>query len=200
MKDFDWQHLLIKYKQLVKPNFTVLEIGASNMSRTKDLSLYCKKIIGIEYNKDRLPKESSNIKYLLGDWQQLNKIVKPNSIDLAISSHTIEHIPNDIQALNQLYQVLKPKSVAIITTPNRKRLIRSLVEIFTPEKKFPCWEHVREYIESDLIKLIKKTNFTNYKIIPVVFGFHFWKIRLCSIHVPNMFRKYANSWEIILKK
>lgn len=200
MKDYDWQHLLKTYKSLVKPEFTVLEIGASNKNRTQDLGRFCKKIIGIEYQKDRLPKNQKNIAYQLGDWQKLNQIIKPNSIDLAVSSHTLEHIPNDLLALDQLNLVLKPNGYAIITTPNRKRLIRSIIEIFTPERKFPYWEHIREYTELDLIKLIKKTKFKKFKIIPTVFGFHLWKIRLCSTSVPNIFRKYANCWEITLQK
>lgn len=200
MKDYDWNHLLATYKRKVKPNFIVLEIGASNTNRTKDLSKFCKKLIGVEYFDKRLPIKNKNIKYILGDWQKLDKILKPNSIDLAISSHTIEHIPNDIEALNQLYQVLKPNKYAIITTPNRKRLARSIIETFTPERQFPYWEHIREYTESDLTSLIKKTNFKKYKITPVVIGFHFWKIRLCQTKVPKIFRKYANSWEILLQK
>lgn len=200
MKDYDWQHLLKKYQQIVKPKFTVLEIGASNKSRTKDLSLYCQNLIGVEYYKKRLPKNNNNIRYLLGDWQKLNQIIKPNSVDLAISSHTIEHIPDDSEALRQLYRVLKSGSYAILTTPNRKRLSRFLIELFTSEKKFPNWEHVREYTEIDLIKLIKKSDFKNFIIEPIIFGFHFWKIRICTTKVPLIFKKYANCWEITLKK
>jgi ubiquinone/menaquinone biosynthesis C-methylase UbiE len=200
MKDYDWLHLLKTYKKLVKPNFTILEIGASTPSRTKDLSKFCKKVIGIEYHKNRLLKKNENIEYILGDWQKLNKILKANSIDLAVSSHTIEHIPNDVKALNQLYRVLKLNKHSIITTPNRKRLTRSIIEIFKPERQFPYWEHIREYTESDLIKLIKKTKFKKFKITPIVIGLHFWKIRICYTKVPKVFKNYANSWEVILTK
>lgn len=200
MTDYSWNHLLLTYKNLVKPNYLVLEIGASTLSKTIDLSKYCKKIIGVEYQKKRLLKDIDNIKYFLGDWQKLNKIIKPNSIDLAVSNHTIEHIPDDKKALNQLYEVLKKNKYAIISTPNRKRLTRVLIELITPERKFPYWEHIREYTESDLVKLIKSTKFKNFKITPVVIGFHFGKIRICLTKVPNMLKKYANFWEIVLKK
>jgi ubiquinone/menaquinone biosynthesis C-methylase UbiE len=200
MKDYDWNHLVKTYQKFVKPNFTVLEIGASTSSRTEELSLFCKEIIGIEYNKNRLLNNTKNIKYFLGDWQRLDKILKPNSIDLAISSHTIEHIPNDVKAINQLHKVLKSNRYAIITTPNRQRLTRSIIETFTGKRKFPYWEHIREYSESDLIKLIKKTKFKKFHITPVIIGLHFWKIRICNTKVPPIFKKYANCWEIILEK
>lgn len=188
------------YKKLVKQNYLVLEIGASTIDRTRDLSKLCKKIIGVEYQKKRLPCNHGNIEYTLGDWQKLDKIIKPNTVDLAISSHTLEHIPNDKKAINQLYKVLKPNKYAIITTPNRKRLIRVIIEFFTSERKFPHWEHIREYTELDLEKLIKSTNFKKFTITPVVIGFHFQNIKICFTKVPNILKKYANCWEIILKK
>lgn len=200
MKDYCWNHLLTTYKKLVKPNFIVLEIGSSTKYKTKDLSKYCKKIIGIEFLKERIPKDFDKVSYLQGDWQKLTKKIKPNSIDMAISSHVIEHISNDLNALNELYTVLKPNSCAIINTPNRKRLIRRIIEIFTSEKQFPYLEHVREYTETDLIELISKSKFTKYKITPLVFGIHAGNIRLCFKKVPAKFRDLANFWEIILYK
>jgi ubiquinone/menaquinone biosynthesis C-methylase UbiE len=200
MKNYDWDHLLEKYKKLVKLNFTVLEIGASTINRTNDLAKYCQKVIGIEYFNERLPQSHDNIYYKLGDWQKLTKIIPPNSIDLAVSSHVIEHISDDIKALNELYIVLKPKSFAILNTPNRKRLTRQVIELFTGERKFPYWEHVREYTEEDLIKLISKSNFKKYQIVPVVFGIHGGNFKIYLKNVPKHFRKFSNFWEIVLQK
>jgi ubiquinone/menaquinone biosynthesis C-methylase UbiE len=200
MKNYDWNHLLETYKKIVKLNFAVLEIGASTTNRTNDLAKYCQKIIGIEYFSERLPQDHNNIYYKLGDWQKLTKIIPPNSIDLAISSHVIEHIPDDVKALNELYIVLKPNSCAILNTPNRRRLTRQVIELFTGERKFPYWEHVREYTEEDLIKLISKSNFKKYQIIPVVFGIHGGTFKIYLKNVPKYFRKLSNFWEIILQK
>jgi len=200
MKNYDWIHLTKTYKNIVKPNFTVLEIGASNINRTNEIAKYCKKLIGVEYLKARLLKNHNNIQYRLGDWQKLTKTISKNSIDLAISSHTIEHIPNDIKALNELHSVLKPESFAILNTPNRKRLVRQIIELFTGEKKFPYWEHIREYTEHDLIELIKKTKFKKYKITPVCLGIHGGNFKIYLKKVPKPFRKFSNFWEITLKK
>jgi len=200
MKNYDWNHLLNTYKKIVKPSFVVLEIGASTKERTNDLVPFCKKIIGIEYNKKRLLKNSKNIEYLLGDWQKLSKILKPNSIDLAISSHVIEHVSDDIKALNELYSVLKPNSCAIINTPNRERLTRKIIEVFTGKRKFPYWEHVREYTESDLVSLISKSKFKKYKITALVFGIHGANVNFYLKKAPKFLRKLSNFWEIVLYK
>lgn len=198
---YDWEHLKQSYFKYINSKSTVLEIGASTVEKTKEISRKVKKVIGVEYYKNRLPKDFSNIEYRLGDWQKLTKIVKCNSIDVAISSHVIEHVPNDLKAINELYLVLKKSGVAIINTPNRQRLVRRIIEIFTGPKKFPDWEHVREYTYNDLIKLLNKSKFKKWTITPVVLGLHtgtYFKLYLKK--VPKTFVDYANYWEVELKK
>lgn len=119
---------------------------------------------------------------------------------MAVSSHVLEHIPDDAKAINELYTILKPGGVALLNTPNRKRLVRAVIEIFTGEKKFPFWEHQREYTEDDLLCLLKASRFRKFQILPVVFGIHggpiFWYLE----SAPRPFRKLANFWEIHLFK
>jgi len=197
---YDWESLLHSYKKYVKKTDTTLEIGASTMGRTASLAKRCKKLIGVELMPERKPRNSSNIEYIVGDWQQLSDVVRPNSIDIAVSSHVIEHVQYDLKSLNELYKVLKPGTVALINTPNRKRLIRYLIEMFTEERLFPYAEHIREYIETDLITLIKKSHFKSYKIIPVVFGIHAGPIYIYTESVPKPLRSLAQFWEIHLFK
>jgi len=198
---YDWIHILDSYIKFVKRNHIVLELGASNKARTLDLSKHCKKVIGIEYSPERTPKSFKNIKYITGNWQKLTEFIPKESIDIAISSHVIEHVSDDLKAVNELYAVLKPGGIAIMNTPNRKRLTRAIIELFTGERKFPHWEHVREYTKNDLRNLLLKSAFkNNFKIIPVVFGVHGWSIRIYFKKPPKIFRKWANFWEIHLVK
>lgn len=89
-----------------------------------------------------------------------------------MASHVIEHIPDDLKAINELYAVLRPWGIAIISTPNRKRLVRAVIEVFTGDRKFPYWEHVREYTENDILGLLNRSLFENFKVVPVSFGIH----------------------------
>ena len=196
---YDWIQLLKTYKTAVNQNNLVIEIGASNKKRTKQLAKYCQKLTGVEYYKKRILKSFDNIKYVQGDWQNLKKI-KSDSFDILVSSHTIEHIKNDLKAINETYRVLKTPGVALITTPNRNRLIRVLLEFFTGKRKFPHHEHQREYSYHDLQILLSKSNFKNYQIIPLAFGIHAWKIKLYSKKIPKKNEKYACYWLIKLKK
>jgi hypothetical protein len=75
--------------------------------------------------------------------------------------------------VRRLDKVLKPGVMALLNTPNRKRLSRSLVEIFSGEREFPWWEHLREYTEEDFVYMKK---------------------------VPDTLRRFANYWETHLFK
>lgn len=199
--DYDWQHLKETFLKYTKKSSIVLEIGASNVKRTKEIASKVKKVIGVEYRPDRLPVNFANISYRLGDWQNLSKVITPNSIDQAFSSHVIEHVPDDLKAINELYLVLKPKGIAVINTPNRQRLTRKIVEIFTGPRKFPFWEHVREYSYSDLVTLLNVSKFSKWTITPIVLGFHAGgNFKLYSTSVPKILINFSNYWEILLIK
>jgi SAM-dependent methyltransferase len=197
---YDWVSILDSYKKMVKKTDIVLEIGASNLNNTKQLAKYCKQLIGVELIPERTPKNFENVKYKVGDWQKLSEFIKADSIDIAVSTHVIEHVSDDLQAINELYTVLKSGGIALLNTPNRKRLTRTIIEFFTGKRKFPYKEHQREYTEKDLVKLIKKSKFQKYKIIPVVFGLHAGPVYIYKEEVPKLSRQLANFWEIHLYK
>lgn len=199
--DFCWYHLFNSYKNYVKPDSVVLEIGASTINKTRDLSYCCRRVIGIEKYKSRKPSNFNNVKYVLGDWQNLSTIIQPETIDIIVSSHTIEHVEHDLEAINQLYAVLKPGGVALLNTPNRKRLGAIVQEFFTGKRKFPCGEHIREYTIHDLKDLLNRSFFRgSFKIVPVAFGFHAGFLHLYTKNVSGFLKEFSIFWEIHLFK
>ncbi|MBX2967392.1 MAG: class I SAM-dependent methyltransferase [Cyclobacteriaceae bacterium] len=64
-----------------------------------------------------------------------------NSFDCVVSFQVIEHIKNDRFYLQEIYRVLRPGGVALITTPNRKMSL----------SRNP-W-HIREYLVDELQRL-----------------------------------------------
>jgi ubiquinone/menaquinone biosynthesis C-methylase UbiE len=198
---YDWRHLLAECERYVSKSAVALEIGASTPSRTAAVAGLCDRVIAIEYFRERIPPVSPpNVTYIQGDWQSLSDVVEPDSIDIAFSTHVIEHIPDDERALNELYAVLRPGGVAIINTPNRKRLTRAVAEVFTGERKFPWWEHIREYTESDLIELVMRTKFRRYHVEPVAVGVQGGPFWIYSTTVPRILRRFATFWELHLFK
>jgi SAM-dependent methyltransferase len=199
-RDYDWEHLYQSFLAVVRSDDVVLEIGASNPHRTQALARHCRELIGVELFPERVLPSQGNIRYVQGDWQNLSSIVPAASINLAISSHVIEHVPDDLAALRETYAVLRPGGRAIFNTPNRKRFTRALIEALQGERRFPWWEHVREYVERDLVALIGKTHFTAFRIQPVVFGLHGGPLYAYSPSVPPSVRRWANFWEVQLTK
>lgn len=196
---YDWEHISDALFPRISAASTVLEIGASVPARTREIARRCGRVIGVEYFPDRVPQVAdSNVSYVVGDWQSLSSVVKPLSVDAAISSHVIEHVPDDLAALNELYAVLKPGGFAVINTPNRKRLVRSIIELFTGERKFPWWEHVREYTETDLTGLLERSQFSRYEIVPVGLGIQGGPVHIYTTSIPRFVRRFATFWEIRL--
>jgi 2-polyprenyl-3-methyl-5-hydroxy-6-metoxy-1,4-benzoquinol methylase len=70
--------------------------------------------------------------------------IDDNSFDTIISFQVIEHIENDELFLKEIYRVLKPGGLAMLTTPNRKMSLT----------RNP-W-HIREYLPEELEALAAK--------------------------------------------
>ncbi len=71
-----------------------------------------------------------------------------NRFDLIYCSHVLEHIPDDRQAMRELFRVLAPGGMAIIQVPERGEHTFEDAGITTPderERAFGQWDHVRWY-------------------------------------------------------
>lgn len=92
------------------------------------------------YYYDRLTKEL--------DITKLN--MEDNTFDIVICNHVLEHIPNDQDAINEIYRVLKPGGWALLQVPISATLEKTY-EDFTintnkeREKHFGQFDHVRIY-------------------------------------------------------
>ena len=83
---YDWHHLLNNYKKIVCLQDYVLEIGCSNLEKTKQLAAYCNQLIGLEKDKSSMPRKleygNLNIKTINGDWHNLTRIFNNCKFDL----------------------------------------------------------------------------------------------------------------------
>lgn len=205
-KCYDWQHLIKTYESIVGPEMLVVEIGSSSPKRTIDLAKSCKKLVGIEKILKRIPENlkllDHNIEIVKADWQGLSKVISFNSVDIIVASHVIEHVTNDVKCLNDTFRVLKKGGYFLFNTPNRKRLARSIIELFTGDRKFPHWEHMREYTRADLERLINNSDFSykKAKITGIVLGMPVMKKKLYIKKAPSFLDRFSNYWEILIQK
>ncbi|MGC4102965.1 class I SAM-dependent methyltransferase [Ferruginibacter sp.] len=95
-----------------------------------------------------------------------------NSFDLVIGNHILEHIPNDIKAMQEIRRVLKPGGRAILQVPYSASILTTIEEpgINDPERQsalFGQKDHVRIYLLQDYIDRLQQCGFkvtvTGYK-------------------------------------
>jgi len=68
--------------------------------------------------------------------------------DLIYCSHVLEHVPDDRQAMRELFRVLAPGGIAIVQVPEKGATTYEDPNIDTPEGRadaFGQWDHVRWY-------------------------------------------------------
>ena len=99
----------------------------------------------------------SHVDYLSADLSDPGAMVKmditdiqypDNTFDLIYCSHVLEHIPNDRQAMRELYRVLKPNGFALLMVPiTRKETFEdpSVTDPAMRTKLFGQADHVRHY-------------------------------------------------------
>ena len=91
-----------------------------------------------------------------------------NSYDLILCNHVLEHIPNDLKAMKELYRVLKPRGTAILQVPleeDRENTFEddSITDQQERTRIFGQYDHVRVYGQ-DYYNRLQKAGF---KVTPV---------------------------------
>lgn len=197
---YDWEYLMEKYQSIVRKDMTVVEIGSSNLQKTLELAKYCRKLIGIEIDKNKIFNPGGNIEIINADCQDLTSIFEEANIDIVVSSHVIEHIDDDLKALNETYRVLKKGGCLLLITPNNTRLTKYVARLLHMEKFIIYKEHLREYSDKDIHDLIAKSKFKDYVIKGIVLGLHSGRFMFYFKKCPRIFRKLANFWIVQLVK
>ncbi|MEM1169040.1 MAG: methyltransferase domain-containing protein [Cyanobacteria bacterium P01_H01_bin.35] len=92
-----------------------------------------------------------------------------NNFDLLIACDVLEHVPDHIKAMQEIYRVLAPGGFAILTVPQKDNLETtfedpSIVDPKEREKIFGQIDHLRIYGD-DFSSLLEKS--TNFKITVV---------------------------------
>lgn len=112
--------------------------------------------------------KDDRVRLILGDASKIP--FKKNSFDKVVMSEVIEHVEDEGRVLSEIYRVLKPKGILVLTTCNINYPLLwdpvnwILQHFFNTHIKSGFWagiwnQHMRLYKKSDLNKLLKKTLF-----------------------------------------
>ncbi len=96
--------------------------------------------------------------------------LKDNTYDIIFCNHVLEHIPEDYQAMKELYRVMKPNGWAILQVPISTVLKEtyedeSITSEKEREKHFGQFDHVRIYA-ADYTKRLEAAGFEVEEILP----------------------------------
>lgn len=139
---------------------SILEIGCGSGYGTNLLSKNAEKIIGLDVDKstvERVSKRYNSKNCFFELYDGIRIPYADESFDVAVSFQVIEHIKNDKNIIKEIWRILKPGGIMIMTTPNR--VFRLIGEGQKPTNKF----HIREYSPMEFEGLLK-TNFLNVKV------------------------------------
>lgn len=89
---------------------------------------------------------------------------KDNSFDVVLCNHVLEHVPEDIRAMQELYRILKPKGWGIFQIPQDLKRKTTFEDNTITDKKerakiFGQYDHVRIY-GRDYFDKLRSVGFT----------------------------------------
>lgn len=137
----------------IKEGDVVLDIACGWGQGTELLATKCKKAFGIDIVKEYIEAANSrnsreNVEFQVGNATDID--FPDDSIDYAVSVHTMEHIDDDKKFLGEISRVLKSDGRFFIEVPLRMK--RPFVY-----NKLPVMpDHVREYYMQELIEKISE--------------------------------------------
>lgn len=142
---------------------TILDIGSGVGTIDFYLASKGKKVTGIEISKNAVDLARANAKrfFLNKHIEFINaefphKITKEN-YDMVIFSEVIEHLPDDKKAIHDIYSVMKPGGILIITTPTSDAPLYRMGVLKKFDKQVG---HLRRYTNTGLQSLVEKNGFT----------------------------------------
>ncbi len=138
-------------KDKIPKNSFVLEVGCGEGYGTNLLAKKVGKIIGLDVDKktiDHATKKygSENCIFSLYD----GKIIpyKGSIFDAVVSFQVIEHVRDDANYVSEIFRVLKPEGIFLVTTPNATYRIQQGQK---PWNRY----HIREYYPDELETVLK---------------------------------------------
>ena len=156
----------------------VLDIGSGlgDIAQYYHLNPKVKQIILTDYSDEMLPRLKSRFAHLNSyralkfdiTANRLDDLFSPQGIDTITCVNVLEHIENDVNALNNMHSLLKKKGTLILLIPALPQIYGTLDALVG---------HYRRYTKTSLQKVIQKTNFTIVKQFYMnMFGIITWFI------------------------
>lgn len=124
-------------------------------------------------------KDYNNLKYFVSDFLEF---FSANQYDLFFSVRAIEYIPDKEKAVKKVHSLLKSGGYGFIITKTPKYLRNKIFR--RPVKKM----HRGQISPRNLAKLLKKENFSDIQIYPVIVNWPLWESAGMSFWLFKIFK------------
>lgn len=184
------RYLFRRYEILkhVKRGDTFLEIGAGNFQLSTELLNYFNGGVALDFH----PEVEEIYAGLSLDLKNRLKIKKADflSVDFTetyncvVACEVMEHVNNDVDFMNKVYQLLNKNGQAIISVPAR-------MKYWAIDDKLAG--HIKRYEKDELLRLFEKTQFKN--IVIISYGYPFINLlRLARIFLAKWQYQKRKDW------
>lgn len=151
--------LQIRYlSNFLKPDMTVLEVGAGDCSLSFEIARRVRKIYGLEVSKVIASHSDipANFELILSDGTSIP--LPDGSVDLVYSNQLMEHLhPDDaVEQLKNIARALKPGGIYLCSTPHRLQGPGDVSQFF--DEIATCF-HMKEYTYAELDQLFRQSGF-----------------------------------------
>ncbi len=155
-KDRLYALFIEKYLNEISPG----QIDLLDIAPTVQLTAFLKKKPQINYKSMDLMMEGVDDHADITDMH----IYKDGQFDFFICSHVLEHVPDDIKAMNELYRILKQGGKGIVMVPINLGVETTLEDPYGTDiskrwKYFGQDDHVRIYAKQDFINRLESVGF-----------------------------------------
>ncbi len=181
-----WTDLFKKY---IKPSDYILDLGCGSGVFSKYLAERGSNVLGIDGSEKMIDlcrnantRSSPNLNYQLQTLPFEDNFVEKNQFDVIISSSVIEYIEQDTLLLEQIYSLLKPQGIVMISFPNSNSIYRKIERIIFKMTGKPAYYKFvkRLYCEELITKKLASIGFKQEEI-------HYYPSQNTVLRMLNLF-------------
>jgi SAM-dependent methyltransferase len=146
----------------------ILEVGCGDASFTKELSHFSANVSAIDISSEQITVNQKNhlgINFLAHDLSAPLPFAT-NHFQAIWCSEVLEHLFDPAFALTEMYRVLKPEGVVLLTVPYHGLVKNVFIALFKWDHHFdPEYPHIRFFTKNTLSRLCVKAGFKETHMI-----------------------------------
>lgn len=138
----------------------IADFGCGSGDFLKLVQPYCSEVMGIELQQNYIDSLNSNG---ISCFNNLSDI-KDNSLDIVVSFHVLEHLPNPLETLEELKTKVVSGGQILIEVPHAKDFLLSAIDC-DEFKQFTLWsQHLVLHTRESLKKTLEYVGLTDIQI------------------------------------